>query len=93
MKEVEKRTVSIFKALGCSTRFNIIKLLDRGEMYTSEIADNLRKDKSTISKHLKILKDMDIVRFISRDKHVFYRLKKDTVLDLVNYAEKVFGRE
>ncbi|MCD6578894.1 winged helix-turn-helix transcriptional regulator [bacterium] len=93
MKETEKRTVGIFKALGSPTRFKIVKLLDVGEMYTSEIAKNLGKDKSTISKHLKILKDLNIVRYVTKDKYVFYRLKKDTVLDLINYAEKIFGRE
>ncbi len=93
MKEVEKRTISVFKALGSPTRFKIVKLLAAGEMYTSEIADILRKDKSTVSRHLKILKDMDIVRYITRDKYVFYRLKKGSVVDLINYAEGIFGRD
>ncbi len=76
-----------------TSRFKIVKLLAAGEMYTSEIADILRKDKSTISKHLKIMKDMDIVRYITRENYVFYRLKKGSVVDLINYAEEIFGRE
>ncbi len=93
MKETEKRVISIFKALGCPTRFKIVKLLKKGEMCTSEIADNLRKDKSTISKHLKILRDLDIVRYVTSNKYVFYRLKKSNIINLIKYAEKTFSRK
>ena len=93
MRETEKRVVSIFKALGSHTRFNIVKLLENGSMYTNQIAEALSKDKSTISKHLKILKDLDIVRFVTKERHVYYRLKKRDVPDLIRYAETQFGRE
>ncbi|MCK4667752.1 winged helix-turn-helix transcriptional regulator [Candidatus Dependentiae bacterium] len=93
MREKEQRIVSIFKVLSSPTRFKIVKLLQNGEMCTSKIAENLGKNKSTVSRHLKDLKDLDIVRYVTRDKYVFYRLKKDSVLGLIKYAEKIFGRE
>ncbi|MCK4667419.1 winged helix-turn-helix transcriptional regulator [Candidatus Dependentiae bacterium] len=93
MREKEKRVVSIFKVLGSPTRFKIIKLLQKDEMCTSKIAENLGKDRSTISRHLKNLMNLDIIRYVTRDKSVFYRLKKDSVLNLIKYAEKIFGRE
>ncbi len=93
MKEKEKRIVSIFKILGSPTRFKIVKLLQKGEMCTSEIAENLGKDRSTISRHLKDMMNLDIVRYVTKDKNVFYRLKKDSVLNLIKSAEKIFGRE
>ncbi len=93
MKEKEKRTINIFKALGCPTRYKIIKLLHKNEMCTSEIAHSIRKKKATTSKHLKILKDLDIVRYVTNGKYVFYRLKKGDIIDLMKYAEKIFGRE
>ena len=93
MREQEQRIVSIFKALGNPIRFKIVKLLQKGEMCTSKIAENLGRDKSTISRHLKGLMDLDIVKYFTKDKYVFYRLKNDSVLKLMQYAEKIFGRE
>ena len=93
MREKEQRIVSIFKVLGSPPCFKIIKLLQNGEMCTSKIAENLGRNKSTISKHLKNLINLDIVRYVTRNKYVFYRLKKDSVLNLIKYAEKIFGRE
>ena len=92
MNETEKRTISVFKALGSPTRYKIIKLLYKNEMCTGEIAQIIRKDKSTTSNHLKILKDLDIVRYITREKYVIYRLKKGNIIDLIKYAEKMFSR-
>ncbi len=93
MKEKEKRVVSIFEALGSPIRYKMIKLLADGEMCTSKLAEALGKDKSTVSKHLKILKDLDIVRFVTKEKYVYYRLKKSDILKLLEFAEKIFGRE
>lgn len=92
MKESEKRTVSIFKALGSPTRYNIIILLSNGEYASGKIALILGKTATTISKHLKILRDLDIVCFRTQDNKVFYKLKKKNVLDLIRYTENLFSR-
>lgn len=92
MKETEKRTISIFKALGCPTRYRIIQLLSKKSSCPSEIADLLNKTATTISKHLRILKDLDIVRYSTVNKNVFYRLKKEKIFDLMKYAEKICSR-
>ena len=93
MKETEKRTVSIFRALGSPTRFKIIQLLSSATLCTSEIANILRKKSTTISKHLKILRDLDLVYYITRDKKVFNRLKKKRILSIIEEVEEIFGRE
>ena len=92
MKEREKRTISIFKALGCSTRYRIIQILSQKSLCTSDLADLLNKTAPTISKHLKILRDLDIVRYSTVNKNVFYRLKKEKILDLIKFTERIFSR-
>ena len=92
MKETEKRTVSIFKALGCPTRYKMIQLLSQKPLCTSELADLLNKTAPTISKHLKILRDLDIIRYYTVSNNVFYRLKKGKIYDLMKYAEKICSR-
>ena len=92
MKEKEKRTVNIFKALGCDTRYKIIMELSKKQLCPKELGKLLRKNSTTISKHLKILRDLDIVRYNTVDKNVFYRLKKKELIDLIKYTEKIFSR-
>ena len=92
MKETEKRTISIFKALGSQTRYRIIQLLSKKSLCPSEIGDLLNKATTTISKHLKILRDLDVVRYSTVNKNVFYRLKKEKIFDLIKYAEKICSR-
>ena len=76
MLEKEKRIVNIFNALGSPTRFKITKLLTECEMCTLDISKKLNKSISTVSKHLKILKDLDMIKFHTKGKYVIYSLKK-----------------
>jgi predicted transcriptional regulator len=54
----EERLVAMFKALGNSTRFEILKfLLTHPGCITGDIVDYLPIAQSTVSQHLKVLRD------------------------------------
>ncbi len=56
-----KRIEKIFKALGDRSRLRIINMLGQRSMCVCEITEVLRLSQSTVSGHLKILKDAEIV--------------------------------
>ncbi|MDD3628119.1 MAG: metalloregulator ArsR/SmtB family transcription factor [bacterium] len=92
MKESEKRTVSVFRALGCPTRYKIIKLLKVSELCTTDLSKALKKTATTTSKHLKVLKDLGIVKYYTKEKKVIYRLKNNKIINILEYAESLFSR-
>ncbi len=75
----EKRYSRYFKAIGDPSRLRILSLLARGELSVGDIAHQLGLAQPTVSRHLGILRDADIV-FDRRDgQQVFYRLNRETV--------------
>ncbi len=71
-----------FKALGDSTRTNIICALEKSELCVCDIAVLLNMTKSAISHQLRALKSANLVKFRKEGKNVFYSLADDHVKDL-----------
>lgn len=61
MQSDEKRTALIFKALSDENRIRILKLLQSGEKCACVLLDDLHITQPTLSHHMKILCDSDIV--------------------------------
>ncbi len=53
---------SLFKALGDPTRHRLLQVLNHHELNVSEIVGVLGQPQSTISRHLKVLRDADLIR-------------------------------
>jgi DNA-binding transcriptional ArsR family regulator len=66
----------VFGALGDETRVNIIKLLSEGERSVDELTQILDAAQSTISHHLKVLKDAGLVQADKRGRMVFYSIAR-----------------
>ena len=59
----EKRTVAMLRAIAHPARFRIVKLLAaRNECVCGDLVGELPLAQSTVSEHLKVLKDAGIVR-------------------------------
>ena len=71
-----------FKALADPTRVRIIAALIEGELCVHELAEALDMTHSAISHQLGTLRDMRIVRFTKRGRHVYYALDDDHIYDL-----------
>lgn len=70
----------LFKALNDETRRQIIELLKKGDMTAGDIADHFDISKPSISHHLDLLKQADIVSSVKKGQFIYYSLNA-TVLD------------
>lgn len=93
ISEEEKRTLQLFKLLGNSTRYMIINILKNGEKNVTELVILTNKRQTVVSKHLRLLRDLDIVSFRTVENKVYYSLKKINVVDLINRGFEIMKRE
>ena len=70
----------LFRALDDATRRGILDLLRKGDLAAGEIADRFRISKPSISHHLDLLKQADLVLAEKRGQYVIYSLNT-SVLD------------
>lgn len=92
MKEDELRTVSLFKALANPVRYQILKLLANGEHTVTELTNSLRRDISTLSQNLSVLRQNQLVQFRTERNKVYYRIKKKEILSLLEKANEITKR-
>lgn len=87
---MSKRWVNVFKALGNINRIKIIKMLSVGKsMSVTEIATEIKVSVKSTSRHLMILRNLDLLENDGRDGHVFYSLSKNVPSDFKR-AVKLF---
>lgn len=82
-EEAEIRS-RIIKALSHPVRLMIVELLKDGELPFSRINEVFESDKSTISKHLLVLKEAGIVSSRKSGLDMIYRLEMPCVTDFFN---------
>ena len=73
-EEAEIRS-KIIKSLAHPVRLMIVELLKEGELPFSKINDLFKNDKSTVSKHLLVLKEAGIVSSRKSGLDMIYRLE------------------
>ncbi|HTE27766.1 autorepressor SdpR family transcription factor [Flavitalea sp.] len=73
---------SLFKALNDPTRREIVDLLKAGDMTAGDISDHFNISKPSISHHLDLLKQADIISSVKQGQFIYYSLNA-TVLDEV----------
>ena len=66
----------VFKALSDETRREILKLLSEKPMSAGEIADNFNMSKPSISKHLDILNEAELVVRDRQGQFIIYSINK-----------------
>ena len=77
MGEIMRELVNIFKALSDSNRLRILKMLENRPLCVCEITAVLKLAPSTISKHLSILRQANLILDEKDGKWVNYRINKD----------------
>lgn len=73
----DKKTALIFKALGDENRIRILKLLRSGEKCACRILEELSITQPTLSHHMKILCDSELVIGRKDGKWMHYSLSAD----------------
>lgn len=74
----------IFKALADPTRLKIIYVLSEKPLCVCDIANLLDMTQSAISHHLRLLRNLKLLKFRREGKMVIYSLDDDHVLQLFN---------
>jgi len=87
-QEAEIRA-KIIKAMGHPVRLMIIEFLKKGEHSFSEIFDLFKLDKSTVSKHLLVLKEAGIVSSKKDGADMVYKLEVPCVTDFFSCVTAV----
>ncbi|MEN8190152.1 MAG: metalloregulator ArsR/SmtB family transcription factor [Thermodesulfobacteriota bacterium] len=71
-----RQFLRVMKALSDPGRVKIIKLLEQRELCVCELFGLLDLAQSTVSKHLKILEEADLVTFRKKGQWIHYRLRE-----------------
>jgi ArsR family transcriptional regulator len=81
------------RVLAHPARLLIIHLLGEGERSVQELAKEVGISQSSISQHLNLLKDKDILESRRAAQQVFYRLKNPRLLELTTLTRELFCKE
>lgn len=83
-----------FKALSDSVRLEILNMLKKnGRMNAGEIAENFDLSKATISHHLKMLKDQDLIYETKEKNFIYYELNTSVFEDILTWIVKFRGED
>jgi ArsR family transcriptional regulator, arsenate/arsenite/antimonite-responsive transcriptional repressor len=74
-----------FRALADDTRRQILRLLRNGPLTSGEIAARFDSSWPTISRHLALLRDADLVTTERRGQEIYYELNTSVFQDLVQH--------
>ena len=76
---------AIFKALNDATRREILELLKKKELSAGEIADHFNISKPSISHHLDILKQADLITFEKKGQFIIYSINTTIMEDVLQW--------
>lgn len=71
------------RALADPTRREILNLLKPGRMSAGEIAEHFPVSGASISRHLSVLKDADLIRDQREGKYIFYELNVSVLEEIM----------
>lgn len=89
MEANEKQMALTFKALGDENRIRILKLLRSGEKCACKLLEELNISQPTLSHHMKILCDSDLVKGRKEGKWMYYSLCKEGAINLEVYITEL----
>lgn len=82
----------VFKALGDKTRREILKLLNRKDMSAGEIATYFNMSKPSISKHLDILREAELVTSERRGQYIIYSINTSVIQEVLGGFLEIFTK-
>ena len=79
------------KALSDPTRREILNMLKRGTMSAGDIADHFDVSGASISRHLSVLKDADLIRDRRDGKFIYYELNTSVLEEIMLWITDLKG--
>ena len=84
-------TQNTLKALADPIRREILNMLKKGRISAGEIADHFPVTAASISRHLSVLKDADLIRDQREGKFIFYELNTSVLEDVLLWIAELKG--
>jgi DNA-binding transcriptional ArsR family regulator len=84
-----RQMTKVFKALSDGTRQEILRLLESHQCTVGEIVSNFSLSQPTISRHLSVLKEANLVLDQRQGQNVIYRLNEEA---LASSMREFFGQ-
>jgi DNA-binding transcriptional ArsR family regulator len=81
-----------FKALSDPTRREIIEMLKPGRMSAGEIGEHFDMAGASVSHHLSILKDANLVTDTREGKYIYYELNMTVVEEIMEWFTRLGKR-
>ena len=88
-KSISDLRIKIFSALSDPTRLELLEYLSGGERCVCEILPAFQRSQSTVSKHLNILYEADILDRKIDGKRTVYLIKDPQVFDLIRLVDSM----
>ena len=81
-----------FKALSDKTRREILKMLNERDMSAGEIAENFSMSKPSISKHLDILREAELISSEKRGQFMIYSINTTVIQEVLGGFLDIFKK-
>lgn len=82
----------VFKALSDETRREILKLLNKQDLSAGEISNHFDMSKPSISKHLDILRDAELISFEKKGQFVIYSINTSVIQEVLGNFLDIFQK-
>lgn len=83
----------ICSALGDSTRILILYLLSQKDLFVNELADELHVPQSTVSRHLKILRERNLVSTNRQGTAILYSLADQRIIRSLDLMREILAEQ
>ena len=81
------------RALADPIRREILSMLKKGRMSAGEITDRFSVTFASISRHLSVLKDADLIRDTREGKYIFYEINTSVLEEIMLWITELRGTE
>ena len=81
------------KALADPIRREILDMLKGGRLSAGEISDHFPVTGASISRHLSVLKDADLVRDTREGQHIYYELNASVLEEMILWITTLRGEK
>ena len=81
------------KALADPIRREILTLLKQGRLSAGEISGHFSVTDASISRHLSVLKDADMIRDTREGKFIFYELNTSVLEEIMLWVRELKGED
>ncbi len=81
------------RALADPIRRDILNLLKNGRMSAGDITDHFSVTAASISRHLSVLKEADLIRDTREGKYIYYELNASVLEEIMLWITALKGKD